>query len=164
MAIEFFICNRMSWAGRMQSFAAITRNRLRGGRNEQVNAWLNCVDGLPEIALRLQDALITCRDADKLIVDLDHKKTLFYIDPPYLLDTRTNKSGGEYEHEMIYEEHQILLEILRNVKGKFLLSCYQNNLYQRYAEKECWNRYEINCVERSSGAGNERLEIVYANY
>jgi len=168
-AIAFFIVNRMSWAGRMTDFAAITKKRLRGGKNEQVNAWLGAIDKLPEIAMRLQHALILNRDALQVINNFNDPKTLFYLDPPYLLgDTgvRTNKDGGEYKHEMTYEQHEAMLSIisLDSFKAKFLLSCYDNKLYNDYAHDYRWKRHEIKCVERSSGAANERIEVVYANY
>lgn len=163
-AVAFFICNRMSWAGRMEDFAALTKNRLRGGRNEQVNAWLGCIDKLPEIALRLQDALILNRDTLDVINQFDGEQTLFYLDPPYLLDTRTNNAGGEYAWEMDIEEHLELLTKLIFLKGRFLLSCYENRVYDGFARDYEWKRHEIKCVERSSGAANERIEIVYTNY
>jgi DNA adenine methylase len=43
----FFIKCRQSLAGRMQSFAPLSRTRTRRGMNEQASAWLNAVEGCP---------------------------------------------------------------------------------------------------------------------
>lgn len=167
-SIAFFICNRLSWAGRMRDFAAISKakNRTRTGRNEQVNSWLGCIDKLPKIVLRLQDAIILNRDAISVIREFDTNHTLFYLDPPYLLDTRTNKNGSEYIYEMSYEQHEELLSVLANdkFKSKFILSCYDSKLYKDYAHDYRWKRYEFDTIERSSGANSERKEVLYVNY
>ena len=42
-AVRFFISSRMSMAGRGDSFAPLTRNRIRRGMNEQARAWRNVV-------------------------------------------------------------------------------------------------------------------------
>jgi hypothetical protein len=53
-AALFTIC-RQSLSGRMKGFAPAVRTRLRGGRNDGVNAWWNAVDGLEAVHLRSRD-------------------------------------------------------------------------------------------------------------
>lgn len=52
-AVNFFIHCRQSMAGRMDSFAPLSRNRTRRGMNEQFAAWLSAIEGLPEVRDRL---------------------------------------------------------------------------------------------------------------
>ena len=47
---------------------------------------------------------------------------LFYLDPPYLHETRA--TTGEYEYEMTISQHADLLDALVAIKGWFLLSGY----------------------------------------
>lgn len=112
-AVNFFIVNRQSRQGIGKDFATLSRNRVRAGKNEQVSAWLSAIEGLPELHARLKRVVITCMDMKDLIRQQDGKKTLFYMDPPYLHATRS--STGEYKHEMSDMEHFLLLTLLSNV-------------------------------------------------
>jgi DNA adenine methylase len=112
-AVNFFIVNRQSRQGIGKDFATLSRNRVRSGMNEQVSAWLNAVEGLPELHARLKRVVITCMDMKDLIRQQDGKKTLFYMDPPYLHETRN--STGEYKHEMSDVDHFLLLTLLSRV-------------------------------------------------
>ena len=64
-ALNFFIRARQSRQGLMTVFATVTRNRTRGRRNEQVNAWWNVIDGLPDIHERLKNVLISESACDR---------------------------------------------------------------------------------------------------
>jgi DNA adenine methylase len=48
-AVAFFVRCRQSRAGGFKVFATLSRNRTRRGMNEQVSAWLGCIEGLAEI-------------------------------------------------------------------------------------------------------------------
>ena len=78
--------------------------------NEQASAWLTTIDGLPEVHARLKRVVILNRNAIDVIKQQDGEKTLFYLDPPYLAETRT--STGQYDHELTETEHKELLEVL----------------------------------------------------
>jgi DNA adenine methylase len=60
-AHRFFVLARQSRQGLMKDFATLSRNRTRGRINEQVNAWLSVVEGLPEVHERLKNVLILTR-------------------------------------------------------------------------------------------------------
>ena len=49
-AVAFFVRCRQSRAGGFRDFATLSRNRTRGKKNEQVSAWLTCVEGLPAVS------------------------------------------------------------------------------------------------------------------
>jgi len=112
-AVWFFVRARQSMAGRMNCFTPLTRNRTRGGRNAEANAWWNGIEGLPEVHERLKGVVILNDDACNVIQQQDGNRTLVYCDPPYLHTTRS--STGEYgEFEMSVFDHARLLMLLSN--------------------------------------------------
>jgi DNA adenine methylase len=165
-AINFFIRCRQSLAGRMYSFAPLSRNRTRRGMNEQASAWLSAVEGLPAVHARLKRVVIVGpKDALEVIRHQDGPKTLFYLDPPYLHETRA--SADVYAHEMTYQQHRGLLEALKATKGKFLLSGYPNDLYRGYANTAPrWTCHEFDLPNHSAGGAEKRrmTECVWTNF
>jgi len=80
--------------------------------------WKNAVKQLGLAADRLTDAQIDCMDALDLIAKYDSAETLFYIDPPYIHDTRSKTSLDAYANETCNNWHLRLVELLLNLKGK----------------------------------------------
>lgn len=163
-AVAFFVRCRQSLSGRMDSFAGITRTRTRRGMNEQVSAWLNAVEGLPEVHKRLRRVLILNKPAIDVIASEDGPRTLFYLDPPYLHETRA--TTGEYEHEMTEADHWSLLGALAGIKGRFLLSGYRSNLYDAAARRYGWDRHDFEIANHAAGGASKRrmTECVWCNY
>lgn len=164
MAHAFFIRCRQSMSGRMKDFAPLTRNRIRRGMNEQASAWLTSVDGLPIVHDRLSRVVVLNRDALDVIRQQDGPNTCFYLDPPYVHETRA--STGEYEHEMTIEQHRELLNVLAGVEGKFLLSGYFSDLYHEAASLNDWTRHEFPIVNNAAKGGKKRemVECVWTNF
>jgi DNA adenine methylase len=163
-AVNFFVLCRQSLAGRMKGFTGVTKTRTRRRMNNEVSAWLTAVEGLPAVHERLKRVLILNRDALKVIKGQDGEKTLFYLDPPYLHETRA--TTGEYEHEMTKEQHRALLKALGKVRGKFMLSGYRSRLYDRAAEHFGWARHDFEIANHAAGGGEKRrmTECVWTNF
>lgn len=150
-AVAFFIRYRQSRQGLGKDFATVTRNRTRGRINEQANAWLGVIEGLPDAHQRLRGVLILNHDAVAVIRQQDGEHTLFYCDPPYLHETRFGQGKNkEYEFEMTAEDHERLLECLASIKGHFLLSGYRSTLYDQFAERHGWRRLEKQIDNKAS--------------
>jgi len=115
-AFSFFVDCRMSLAGRMKSFAALTKDRLRRGMNEQVSAWLGSIEGLQEVHERVRRIMMLNDKAINVIRRTDHKKTLFYLDPHYWTDNGPPK--GQYRIEMTKADHEELLNEINQCKGR----------------------------------------------
>lgn len=163
-AVNFFVWCRQSLAGRMKSFTGVTKTRTRRGMNNEVSAWLTAVEGLPAVHERLKRVLILNRDAIDVIRGQDAPQTLFYCDPPYLAETRT--APDVYAHEMTADQHAALLDALSEVKGKFLLSGYRSDLYDRYAGEFGWHRTDFEMANHSAGGKTKRrmVECVWSNF
>lgn len=76
---------------------------------------------------RLSKVQIDCIDGIKCIKYWDTSETVFYIDPPYIPDTRKSRRLYKNEPDLVY--HERLVETLLAVKGRVLLSCYDHPIY-----------------------------------
>ncbi len=163
-SVAFFVRCRQSLAGRMAGFSGVTKTRTRRGMNNEVSAWLTCVEGLPAVHERLKRVLILNRPALEVIEKHDGPRTLFYLDPPYLHETR--ETTGEYAHEMTEDDHRQLLAILAGIKGRFLLSGYDSALYRSDELLNCWNRHVFELPNQASGGRVKRRmqEVVWCNF
>ncbi len=163
-AVHFFVHCRQSLAGRMKCFAPLSKTRVRRGMNEQASAWLTAVEGLPEVHARLKRVVVLNDDALKVINQQDGPQTLFYLDPPYLHETRA--STGEYRHEMTREQHDELLTVLSTITGKFILSGYPSDLYDRCATEMKWHVRDFELPNNSASGKRKRrmTERVWMNF
>jgi DNA adenine methylase len=160
-ACALFTCCRQSLSGRMTSFAPTVRTRLRGGRNDGVNGWWNAVEGLHAVHARLADVKVLNRPALDVIRTEDTEATLFYLDPPYLHETRA--ATDVYAHEMSRADHVELLQTLRGVKGCAILSGYRSPLYDDTLTD--WRRVEVERPNNAAGGAAKRrmTECIWIN-
>jgi DNA adenine methylase len=93
--------------------------------------WERQPANLDLVIARLQGVVIEQRDALDIIRYHDAPDTLFYVDPPYALETRSwTHAKDAYKHELDYIQHVHLCELLREVKGQVILSGYDCDLYR----------------------------------
>lgn len=116
--------------------------------------WVNYVQQIDSFAERLRGVVIENRDALDIISAHDSAETLFYVDPPYMPETR--KGVGAYEHEMNEEDHLLLLDALDSVQGKVVLSGYANKLYEERIPH--WNRVD---KEAYADGAQKRIESLW---
>ena len=162
-ATAFFIRYRQSRQGLGKDYCTPT-TRTRRGMNENVSAWLTAVDGLPEAHQRLRRVEVRNMDAVKFIRLYDHERALFYLDPPYIHESRITTNA--YKFEMDSDDHECLLECLTNIKGMFLLSGYPSDLYDRYATANGWqvSSREIDNKSSSKKVKDKKTEVLWRNY
>jgi len=101
-------------------------NAQRSGTTP-AHAWGNYPYHILHFTDRLQGVVVENRDAIEVVRQHDSPKTLFYVDPPYLHETRGNDK--RYRHEMTDEDHRRLAACLHSVKGMVVLSGYPSPLY-----------------------------------
>lgn len=163
-AVRFFIRARQSRQGLMKDFATLSKTRIRRGMNEQVSSWLTAIEGLPDVHARMKRVVILNSDALKVIKDNDSIDTLNYLDPPYVPDTRVSKKM--YAHEMTQADHAALLATLMTIKGKFILSGYDNEMYENARFMAGWTKLETSIVNNASSKKTKEVknECVWLNY
>lgn len=163
-AWSFFVCCRQSLGGRQRSFHPTTRTRTRRGMSEQASAWMSAVDGLEEVHQRLRRVVIQRRDVLECIRGEDGPATLFYLDPPYLPETRT--APDVYAYEMTPAQHFDLLETLARIEGRFVLSGYRSTMYDDAARRHSWRWVERSRANSAAGGTTKRVmtECLWLNY
>ena len=161
-AVNFFVRCRQSRAGKCDCFATLSRNRTRRQMNEQASSWMSAIEGLSDVAARLKQVVILDDDAVKVIRSQDSTNTLFYLDPPYVHETRVTTK--DYEHEMSIDQHIELLEAINTCCGKVLLSGYPSKLYQSRLKN--WNYFDIEIDNKASSAKQKpkMIERIWMNY
>ena len=98
---------------------------------------------------------IECNDWSEIIRRYDAPYTAFYLDPPYLPSTRS--SAKYYKCEMTEDDHEELINALKSIKGKVILSGYRSELYDSLQ----WGRKD---VELKNLHGKVKTECLWHNY
>ena len=131
----------------------------RAGMAGAVSRWLGAVEGLPEIAQRLQRVQIENAPALEVIQRYDTPRTLFYLDPPYVHGSRGDAAA--YRYEMSDDDHRELAALLRHIKGRAMLSGYRSPLYDElFAD---WHRVDADERLCNSSKGKRR-ESLWMNF
>lgn len=126
-ARRFFIRARQVRTGLAQTATlgrwANCKNTSRAGMSGVVSRWLGSVEGLAEVANRLLRVQIENRPATEIIRLYDDPSALFYCDPPYPHESRSDSRA--YGFEMLDEEHRALADVLHSARAKIALSSYR---------------------------------------
>ena len=126
--------------------------------------WHNYPRALGIIVNRLREVVVECRPAIEVMRKNDAPETLHYVDPPYMPETRSQKSGRgrlkyhAYAHEMTVEDHKALLDELCQLQGMVILSGYPTAIYDMALRG--WRRVETAAL--ADGA-RERTEVLWLN-
>lgn len=128
------------------------------GNSSITSIWDQQPKVIIDAASRLKNVMVENRDALSVIEDLDNEDTLFFIDPPYVLDTR-NMGGKAYRHEMTNVEHKKLIELLIQVKGKVIICGYEHPIY----DKLNWKKVSKTSAAAGQSGSVLREEVLWIN-
>ncbi len=150
---------RRVWVHLTQSRGSrLTRSGWRfvhGGNRRPLAAYLGGYVGrIADVAERIREVSIECRDAIEVIRAYGLPDAVLYVDPPYLTETRY---GGQYEHEFgSPDQHERLLDALEATPAAVVLSGYASPLYDRRLSE--WARHEFQSFNMR---GAPRTEVVW---
>lgn len=164
---------RIFYIKTMQSFSSIgtswsySKNKSRRGMSQAVSKFLgNVDDNMLSCIERLREVQVENLDIIDLIEKYDNKDAFFYLDPPYISETRI--SGDVYDKEMPIEKHEEMLKILLNIEGKCLISGYDHDVYDILTEnhwaKTALGKYKHRNGDSKGKKRNTKQEIVWKNY
>lgn len=159
----FYIRARQARTGLAQTASlgrwANCKNTSRAGMSGVVSRWLGAIEDLPHIAMRLMRVQIENRPANEIVRLYDDKSTLFYCDPPYVHDSRTDKKA--YGYEMVDAEHRQLAYTLHRCAGKVAISGYRCALMDELYKG--WRR--IDAPEKMChSVKKNRTEALWVNF
>lgn len=147
----FFVAQNQGFGGTAETPGnwgrAFVSNR---GMAETASRWQYRVGLLDAWRARLMRVQIDSRDALEVVRYWDSPATLFYIDPPYVADTRAAGSRNEYYHEATDAHHAALVELLLAVQGQVILSGYEHEIYAPL-DAAGWQRQEFATAAHSAG-------------
>ena len=139
-----------------QSAFLSSRGNWRRHRNGKRAAFADVrLDNLKDASRRLKVVQIENRDAFKLMLEMDSEETLFYLDPPYVFKTRSQRKA--YSHEMSDSRHIEFAALLYTLKGYVILSGYPSAIYTELFEKKGWHRVEKQARVMGGGTKTECL-------
>jgi len=162
---KWYVALMQSYGGTFTSWQH-GKSVSRRGMSQSTSKWLgNIEENLPTAIERLKTVQIENLDFRKLIPKYDSKDTLFYLDPPYISDTR--KSKQVYANEMTNQEHEELVDILKTINGKAILSGYEHEIYNPLIEYG-WQKVLLGEYDKKSMNHNAETikgkEFVWLNY
>ena len=133
-AWAFMVRQNMGFSGNIRASGETWSRAFisKQGPADTCNRWLMRLSMLDAWRWRLMMVQIDCRDALEVIRYWDSSDTLFYVDPPYVNETR--KTLDAYAHEMTAEQHKELVGLLLGVKGKAVVSGYEHPLYSPFGQ------------------------------
>lgn len=108
---------------------------------------------------RLIHVVIECKDFRDLIPRYDRPHSFFFLDPPYW------KIPG-YKYDFVEQDFLDLVEILRNIKGKFLMTINDTpeirRIFDGFTIEETTLKYSLSPSAKSRA--KIRTELLISNY
>lgn len=161
-AVKFYTVLNQSISGKR---LAGKHDWARAKSDNLAERWAIRQDKLGQIHDRLRYVQIECRDALDILSEWDSDDTVFYCDPPYVLDTR--KKQKYYAVEPGDEYHKELVGALRSVRGSVVLSGYVHPIYDKLGDDgwvmDSYRQYAMMTVHDEGALRDRRLEVVWRN-
>ena len=153
----------------------ITGFRATGGRqkNRETDLWSRQPERIQTVARRLKRVIIENRDALQVVRIIENRDalqvvryydepdSLFFVDPPYLANTRNADTVGAYRHEMTDAQHIELLQLLNQCSGKILLTGYSHPIYDDLLNG--WQKHTRQVQASGNRGGVTRQECLWIN-
>lgn len=156
-ARRFMVRQRQSYGGLGKKWSYSIKNSV-GGKASTIRRWDIGLERLPLVHKRFKDVQIVRNDWKKVISTFDGRETLFYLDPPYVPDTRVN---GQYPNELTQNDHHELVDyLITELKGMVVLSGYEHEAY-RSLESVGWVRKDYDVPAHTSDSRGRRTECLW---
>lgn len=110
---------------------------------------------LQDITERFQNVTVENRDAEEILKIYDTPATMFYLDPPYVRETRMGKNKL-YSHDLKHDDHIRLAEALHRIKGMAIISGYDCDLY-----RDIYSDWEMDSNTNNDYMNNKRQECLW---
>jgi DNA adenine methylase len=125
--------------------------------------WASYPDAITAFCDRLRGVTIESGNAVDIIDRHDAPGTLFFVDPPYMHETRIMAGNPAYRHEMTERDHRALLNRLVRVDGFVTLSGYPTEIYKEILIPTGWKRFSRAARASGKRGTSMRMECVWIN-
>lgn len=149
-AWAFFVKMNQGFSGKANKESDWSKDKLKRCKSK---TWCQKVDALHRFRERLSNVQIDCGDAVEVVKCWDSFDTVFYLDPPYVHRTRTFRK--DYAYECDDKHHERLVSRLLQLKGKAVLSGYENEIYKPL-EDAGWKRVDFQVVCNATNSIREQ--------
>ena len=113
---------------------------------------------------RLEKTQIFCRDANRVLTNMDTPETFHFVDPPYF-----NANMGHYDGytEADFEK---LLQTCEKLEGCFMLTTFPSAILEKYRKRNKWYQIQIKMFSSAKGGNNQvgedatKIEVLTMNY
>lgn len=157
-----------AWAGFGSAGATKGATGFRSYTGEYRSAnvahiWQRVPEHIAAFTERLSGVIIEHRPALELMQQHDADDALFFLDPPYLHETRSAgaESNRYYRHEMTTDDHVELLKAARQLRGMVVISGYPSALYD--GALEGWTTTQRQAYAAGNRGRAERIEKLWIN-
>jgi len=148
-AWAFFVAQNMAVSGTPNTAGNWSRALISAREMaETANKWRGRMKLLTWWHDRLTRVQIDCREALDVIRYWDRDDALFYVDPPYVHNTRKDKRVYAYEQDDAH--HEALVDMLLGIRGRAVVSGYDHPIYRRL-EAAGWRRVERETAAWAAG-------------
>lgn len=157
-AWAFWVQTNMSFGRKIMAGWAFGRNNGGGSPSCLMNKKESLQKDFSE---RLRNTFIECNDALNTIKNFDDKDAFIYVDPPYVSSEQGHYAG------YTADDFETLLNALANIKGKFLLSSYPEDVLMDYRQKFGWNSNDIQqtiAVDGRRKDAKKKIECLTMNF
>ena len=142
---------------------SVAHKQSRRGMALVVSRYLSAIEKLPEVIERLRTVIIENDIATNIIRKYDGPETLYYLDPPYPMDTRSGGKG--YCYEMTIESHAELLDLIVGLQAKVAISSYHNSLYEQKLKSWTCTTFDVLAnTANGRGTDSKRKEFLWTNF
>lgn len=126
--------------------------------SEKTHKWINAVNGLYEVAERLKQVQIECRDFRFILKNYNSADTLFYCDAPYDMTFRSN---SKFLFDFSNQDFFDLQYWCKNVNGKVAVSGYDTS-FMRELFKDFY--FHSGPKRKNNTSSKDAFECVWTNY
>lgn len=155
-AVAAFVLFRQSFSGKTRYWRYTLQISFK-------SHWWDKVESLDVFHNIFRRVQIENLDWRQIFKRYDSSDTFFYLDPPYTHDQRV--SIGDYQNDFSDEQHVELIDSIQGLKGKVMISGYNNPIYDSLIG---WEIYQKDVkVDAFVGRGQDRskrTECIWLNY
>ena len=159
VAYAFFYCMNTCYSGRVNKRTSFAGGQKGDCADNTIRRYYKARTSLQQFADRFATVYIENLHYEACVRKYDDKETFFYLDPPYSVEVSSGYGTGWSE-----SEEEMLVELLSEIEGSFVLSCYDNERYEGLLEcgatRETFNAFST-IAQNGGGATAKRVETIY---